>query len=237
MPAPLPTGPLVTRDTLTAGLADPGVRRGGTLLVHSSPSSPGRVDGGPVAVVGALLDVLGPDGALAVPARSGDLPAPAPWSDPPVPKAWWETVRATVPGHGPATTPTRGAGVVPETVRTCPGALRGARPRTPFAAPGRRAAKVVAVHPQDCRLDARILPPGTGYAICTCFRLAEYRTPSPLVAVGRPGLRGAAGPPRSGRSRCRTRWRTRGGGRNRTALVRRSSRTRRSGAPGPYLDS
>ncbi|MFD3734831.1 aminoglycoside N(3)-acetyltransferase [Streptomyces sp. NPDC058632] len=202
MPAPLPTGPLVTRDPLAAGLADLGVRRGETLLVHSSLSSLGRVNGGPVAAVGALLDVLGPDGTLVVPAQSGDLCDPAPWSDPPVPETWWETMRATMPGYDPATAPTRGAGVVPETVRTRPGALRSAHPQTSFAALGRRAAEVVAVHAQDCRpgehsppaalerLDARVLLPGTGYDTCACLHLAEYRIPPPLVAVGRPGPAG-----------------------------------------------
>ncbi|MER6114014.1 aminoglycoside N(3)-acetyltransferase [Streptomyces hirsutus] len=202
MPAPLPTGPLVTRDTLAAGLAELGVRPGETLLVHSSLSSLGWVNGGPISVVAALLDVLGPDGTLVVPAQSGDLSDPALWGDPPVPNAWWETIRATMPGYDPATTPTRGVGIVPETVQTWPGARRSAHPQTSFAALGRRAAEVVAVHARDCRLgehsplaalerlDARVLLLGTGYDTCTCFHLAEYRIPSPLVAVGRPGPAG-----------------------------------------------
>ncbi|GHK05485.1 hypothetical protein SY2F82_72820 [Streptomyces sp. Y2F8-2] len=31
---------------------------------------------------------------------------------------------------------------------------------------------------------------GAGYDSCTCFHLAEYRIPSPLVRVGRPGPNG-----------------------------------------------
>lgn len=54
-------------------------------------------------------------------------------------------------------------------------------------------------HAPDCRLGersplarlealhARVLLLGAGYDACTSFHLAEYRIPSPLVKVGRPG--------------------------------------------------
>ncbi|MFI8489823.1 aminoglycoside N(3)-acetyltransferase [Streptomyces rubrogriseus] len=199
MPTPPPTGPLVTRGSLAAGLRELGVRTGDTLLAHSSLSSLGWVCGGPVAVVQALLDVLGPDGTLVVPTQTGDLSDPALWTSPPVPEAWWETVRAATPPYDPLITPSRGVGVVPETVRTWPGARRSAHPQTSFAALGARAAEVVAGHATDCRLgersplaalerlDARVLLLGAGYDACTAFHLAEYRIPAPLVEVGRPG--------------------------------------------------
>ncbi|MFD8352862.1 aminoglycoside N(3)-acetyltransferase [Streptomyces coelicoflavus] len=199
MPAPPPTGPLVTRGTLAAGLRELGVRTGDTLLAHTSLSSLGWVCGGPVAVVRALLDVLGPDGTLVVPTQTGDLSDPALWTSPPVPEAWWESIRAATPPYDPLTTPSRGVGVVPETVRTWPGARRSAHPQTSFAALGARAAEVVAGHATDCRLgersplavlerlDARVLLLGAGYDACTAFHLAEYRIPGPMVEVGRPG--------------------------------------------------
>ncbi|WP_345963693.1 AAC(3) family N-acetyltransferase [Streptomyces sp. BRB040] len=199
MPTPPPTGPLVTRGTLAAGLRELGVRTGDTLLAHTSLSSLGWVCGGPVAVVRALLDVLGPDGTLVVPTQTGDLSDPALWTSPPVPEAWWESIRAAAPPYDPLITPSRGVGVVPETVRTWPGARRSAHPQTSFAALGARAAEVVAGHATDCRLgersplavlerlDARVLLLGAGYDACTAFHLAEYRIPGPMVEVGRPG--------------------------------------------------
>ncbi len=199
MPTPAPTGPLVTRDSLTARLGALGVRQGEILLAHSSLSSLGWVNGGAATVVRALLDVLGPDGTLVVPTQTGDLSDPALWQAPPVPREWWETIRATMPAYDPLTTPSRGVGVIPETVRTWPGALRSAHPQTSFAAVGRRAAEIVAGHATDCRLGehsplatlerlgARVLLLGAGYDACTAFHLAEYRVPSPRVEVGRPG--------------------------------------------------
>ncbi|MFQ3562101.1 AAC(3) family N-acetyltransferase, partial [Streptomyces gramineus] len=126
MPTPPPTGPLVTRGTLVEDLRRLGVRTGETLLAHTSLRSLGRVNGGAVAVVESLLETLGPDGTLVVPTQTGDLSDPALWRDPPVPEHWWAEIRATMPAYDPRITPTRGVGVIPETVRTWPGALRSA---------------------------------------------------------------------------------------------------------------
>ncbi|MFJ4833961.1 aminoglycoside N(3)-acetyltransferase [Streptomyces sp. NPDC088747] len=202
MPTPPPTGPLVTRDTVSARLLQLGVRPGETLLAHSSLSSLGWVCGGAVAVVRGILDALGPDGTLAVPTQSGDLSDPALWGNPPVPEEWWSAIRATMPPYDPLVTPSRGVGVIPETVRTWPGALRSAHPQTSFAALGPRAAEITGDHATDCRLGersplarlerlgARVLLLGAGYDTCTAFHLAEYRIPSPLVTEGRPARGG-----------------------------------------------
>lgn len=199
MSATPPTGPLVTRDGLAADLRAAGVEPGETLIAHSSLSALGWVCGGAVTVVQALLDALGPDGTLVVPSQTGQLSDPALWAHPPVPEEWWEWIRASMPAYDPRTTPTRGVGVIPETVRTWPGALRSGHPQTSFAAIGPAAAAILADHAPDCRLGersplarleeagARVLLLGAGYESCTSFHLAEYRIRSPLVEVGRPG--------------------------------------------------
>ncbi|MER5443510.1 AAC(3) family N-acetyltransferase [Streptomyces sp. NPDC002790] len=202
MPTPPPTGPLVTRTSLTSDLRSLGVQPADTLLVHTSLSSLGWVNGGPATVVRALLDALCTEGTLVVPTQSADVSDPAEWSRPPVPAAWWETIRATMPPYDPAITPTRGVGVVPETVRTWPGAMRSAHPQTSFAALGPRAAEVTEGHAVDCRLGersplarleemhARVLLLGAGYEACTAFHLAEYRVPTGYEDAGRPGRHG-----------------------------------------------
>ncbi len=184
---------MCTRESLASGLRGIGLRAGDTVLAHSSLSSLGWVCGGPATVVRALLDVLGDDGTLVVPTQTGDNSDPALWRDPPVPESWWADIRASMPPYDARTTPTRGVGVVPETLRTWPGAVRSAHPQTSFAAVGARAAAIVDGHAPDCRLgersplarleeaEARVLLLGAGYESCTTFHLAEYRIPAPRV--------------------------------------------------------
>jgi aminoglycoside 3-N-acetyltransferase len=184
---------MCTRASLAAGLRELGVLPGETLLVHASLSSLGWVCGGAEAVVQALLDVLGDDGTLVVPTFSGDNSDPTKWRHPPVPETWWDAIRASMPPYDPRTTPTRGVGVVPDTVRTWPGAVRSAHPQTSFAALGARAAAIVDGHALDCQLGersplarleaagARIVLLGVGFTSCTAFHLAEYRIPAPEV--------------------------------------------------------
>ncbi|MEU4995513.1 AAC(3) family N-acetyltransferase [Streptomyces sp. NPDC021622] len=193
MPTPPPTGPLCTRTSLAADLRELGVRPGETLLVHSSLSALGWVSGGQIAVVQSLLDALGEIGTLVVPAQSSDNSDPAEWENPPVPESWWPEIRASIPAYDPRTAPTRGVGVIPETVRTWPGAVRSAHPQTSFAAIGPRAAALMDGHALDCRLGersplarleevhARVLLLGAGFDSCTSFHLAEYRIPAPEV--------------------------------------------------------
>lgn len=58
----------VTKDDILRDLENLGVQRGGLLFVHSSLSAIGRVHGGADAAADALLEAIGPDGTLVVPA-------------------------------------------------------------------------------------------------------------------------------------------------------------------------
>jgi aminoglycoside 3-N-acetyltransferase len=193
-----------------AGLADDlrqlGVRPGSVLLVHTSMSALGWMCGGPQAVVGALLDALGPDGTLVVPTHTNANSEPSEWQNPPVPEDWWPVIRAEMPAFDPARTPSGWMGAVPELVRTWPGARRSDHPHYSFAAVGPAAEPVTAGHELTSGLgegsplarvhdlDGDVLLLGADHGSNTSLHLAEYRIASPKrgasgAAVVRDGRR------------------------------------------------
>ncbi|MFC4536699.1 aminoglycoside N(3)-acetyltransferase [Sphaerisporangium dianthi] len=177
--------------SLSSDLRALGVGPGDVVLLHSSARSLGFVAGGSQAVVQALLDVVGPEGTLVVPAHTPDNCDPAGWRNPPVPEAWWPLIREQAPGFDPSRTPSRWMGVIAETVRTWPGALRSDHPQVSFAALGRHAADITGEHRLDdalgersplgavYRLEGKVLLLGCGHDSNTSLHLAEWRQESP----------------------------------------------------------
>ena len=175
-----------TNRSIAQDLTNLGLGRGDSVLVHASLSSLGWVCGGSVAVVEALLSVLGPDGTLVVPTHSGDLSDPEGWQHPAVPTPWWDTIRTSMPPFRPQT-PTRGMGAVAELTRTWPGARRSDHPHVSFAAVGSGADAITTGHRLDNSLgehsplarlydrDAYVLLLGVGHDKNTSLHLAEYR--------------------------------------------------------------
>lgn len=182
-----------TRASLAADLAAVGLTPGDAVLVHASLRSLGWVAGGTQAVVLALLDVVGPEGTIVVPAQNGGLSDPARWTAPPVPESWWELIRTETPMYDPATTPTRHMGAIADAIRQWPGAVRSLHPQTSFAALGACARELMADHAADCRLGersplarlaeggGRTLLLGVGWDRATALHLAENRLPEPVT--------------------------------------------------------
>jgi len=63
----------LTSKQLLADFQNLGIKAGDTLLIHSSYKSLGEVDGGPQAVIDALLEALGEEGTLVMPTFNFDF--------------------------------------------------------------------------------------------------------------------------------------------------------------------
>ena len=184
-----PPTPL-TRQSLAQQFQAVGVRPADVLLIHSSLRSLGWVSGGALAVVQALLDVLGPHGTLVAPSQTANNRDPSTWLPAP-PEEWWPIIRESLPGFDPDRTPSVGVGAIAEQIRTWPGAVRSGHPQTSFAAIGARAAELMREHRTECHLGeesplaaleavgASTLLLGVGFDRATAFHLAEYRQPVP----------------------------------------------------------
>ncbi len=180
-----------TVQSLAADLRALGITPGMTLLVHSSLRSLGWVAGGPVAVVLALEEVLGPNGTLVMPAFTTGLSDPASWRNPPVPEVWWETIRQTTPPFDKAMTPTRQMGSIVECFRTQPGVQRSDHPLLSFVAWGKHARFVTEEHSLEdplgnqsplarvYDLGGSVLLLGVSHGNNTSLHLSEHRVDFP----------------------------------------------------------
>ncbi len=138
-----PAGPL-TRRRLAGELADLGLLPGDMVMVHAAMGRVGEILGGPDSLIAALGDAIGGDGTIMAytgcDGRYEDLLD----ADGRVPDVW----RAAVPGFDAAASrAVRDNGVLPEFLRTTPGARRSANPGASMAALGARADWLTADHP------------------------------------------------------------------------------------------
>lgn len=167
-----------------------GLEQGMTIIVHSSLKSLGWVCGGPVAVIEALMNVVGQEGTIVMPTQSADLSDPLYWENPPVPEEWWDIIRQEMPAFDPKTTPTLGMGKIVECFRTYEGVVRSNHPTSSFAAWGKHAVDITSEQSLSFALGeqsplqklydlkAMVLLIGVGYENNTSLHLAEYKADS-----------------------------------------------------------
>ena len=178
------------RGRLRAELSGLGLRAGMTVLVHSSMRRVGWVEGGATTLRDVLLDIVGDEGTLVVPAQTRSKSVTSQEFRDAVAgldEKEYELYLTRLPGFDAKTSPSEGMGALAEAVRTHPEACRSPHPTTSFAAVGVHAAEVCATHPLDCllgsqsplgllaKLDARVLLLGVGFDKCTAFHLGEDR--------------------------------------------------------------
>lgn len=138
--------PFITRQDLRRDLERLGVRPGDVVMVHAAMRKVGPLLNGPDALIGALLTAVGAEGTVMAytdwDARYDELLDEAGR----VPDEW----RALIPPFHPLISRAiRDNGVLPEFLRTTPGALRSGNPGASMAAIGARADWLTADHPLD----------------------------------------------------------------------------------------
>ncbi len=159
----------LTAHDITRALRTLGLVPGDLVLVHSSLSSFGYVDGGADAVIDALLTAVAPDGTVLVPTLTGSEQLDA--DHPPI--------------YDPDETPSW-TGRIPETFRRRPEAVRSLHPTHSVAAIGARARELTAGHEHSltpcgpdspygrlARSGGYILLIGVGHEVNTTFHLVE----------------------------------------------------------------
>ncbi|MEI6845973.1 MAG: AAC(3) family N-acetyltransferase [Candidatus Firestonebacteria bacterium] len=120
---------VITKQEILAGLAGLGVKHGFNLLVHSSLSKVGYIDGGVPAFIDALVTAVGSEGTVLVPTLTGNELLSK--ENPPV----------FDPENSPCWT-----GQLPETFRQRKDAIRSLHPTHSVAAVGKHAGYFTAGH-------------------------------------------------------------------------------------------
>ena len=156
---------------LTDGFRALGLEAGDEVLVHSSLSSLGRVDGGARTVVDALVEAVGSDGTVLAPTLTGSA------------KLGPDFPPAFDPDHTPCWT-----GAIPEALRKDPRSRRSLHPTHSVAAIGRAAEEILRDHelsPTPCGRETpylrlasesrrgRMLFIGVDFSCCTTFHGVE----------------------------------------------------------------
>ena len=138
--------PPATREQLCAELRELGLRPGAAVMMHSSLSALGPVEGGAATVVDALLDAVGDGGTLLVPAFRDSV-----WGDP-AEFTNSDCDCTSADGLCPSRQPGF-QGVIPEEVRRRPGSLRSCHKTHSWVGLGARAPELLAGHraaPSSC---------------------------------------------------------------------------------------
>lgn len=179
---------LNTIESLKKDFLKLGLKKGMTVIVHSSLSSIGWVCGGEVAVIEALIDILTKEGTLVMPSQTVEYSEPCYWCNPTVPDQWYDTIKNTMPAFDKEITPCRAMGRIVETFRKFPGVVRSNHPQASFIAWGKNAELITENQKLNdalgessplgkiYKLNGYILLIGVGYEKNTSFHLSEYKS-------------------------------------------------------------
>jgi len=179
---------MLTQSQLVDGLRLLGVTEGSVLEVHSSLSSFGYVPGGAQTVVDALIEAVGYEGTLVMPAQTFGNSEPGRWHFPPLDPSLFKQARSEHPPFDPKTSEISHMGAIADNLRLRSGTLVSNHPYGAFMAYGKYAKWITQSHPihftfsmasplgklLDLRADILLI--GVGYDNCTALHLAEAQT-------------------------------------------------------------
>jgi len=160
------------------GLRAVGICEGDCLIVHSSFRSLGLSDASPIDAIRTLVETVGTDGTLMMPTFTYCYAG-----------IWNARV------YNPATTQSVFMGILPETLRSYPGALRSGSPTYSVAAFGKHAVKLTegkenssglgpgSSYEDAYRLGAKILLLGVGNNRNSMIHYAEYASGLPICDI------------------------------------------------------
>ncbi len=140
----------VTISMLIGDLGRLGVKKGMTIIVHSSLSSIGWVCGGASAFIIALQKTVTGEGTIIMPTFTGENSDPAGWGSPAVSEEWIRIIRDEMPPFNENLTPTKKTmGLIAECFRKGENVFRSYHPRASFAAWGKLGKELT----QNCPYD------------------------------------------------------------------------------------
>jgi aminoglycoside 3-N-acetyltransferase len=180
---------MLTKSELNAQFRQLGLTSGDVVIVHSSLAKFGYVLGGAQTVVSVLLDILGIQGTLVMPAFSPHVSDPKKWAYVNFQNEDLEKARKEVPLFEVNTTPTT-MGIIPEVFRTWPGTIRSSHPQVSVCANGLKAEHIVTPHGLEWGqgakspferlylLNAKVLILGVGFNRITLLHYAESLIPN-----------------------------------------------------------
>lgn len=181
------TETVLSYNELIKQLKDIGIKKGETIIIHCSLSKIGWIVGGEEILIRALLESVGKEGTLMMPAQTWKNLDPSTGVHWEQPEKWWPIIRENWPAYDPEVTPVIGMGIVAEMFRKWPNAKRTNHPARSFSAVGKNAEYLTKEHDLKnifgegsplsklYELDAKILLIGVGHNKNTSLHLAETR--------------------------------------------------------------
>jgi len=176
---------ITTKNDLREMLTSLGLHSGMEIMIHSSMRSLGYVVNGAFDVIDCIIEIIGNQGTLLMPAHSSQLTDPADWRKPAISPSDINTVRKYMQPLN-RNTPIRNRGIIPQTFLNYPDVYRSRHPLNSVIAKGAQAKYFTEKHELHeseginspigrlYQREGNILLLGVNLSSCTAIHLAEF---------------------------------------------------------------